>query len=100
MSLPAVEGFEFFETGGMGAYVNGEKVLLGTANFILRMGIRVAEGINLKNGVFVAINMRLQASFRLSMTRSPLSGVRLRIWSSIRLFRFWLFATLTLRPSL
>ena len=71
MSLPAVEGFEFFETGGMGAYVNGEKVLLGTANFILRMGIRVAEGITLKNGVFVAINMQFAGVFSIKYDAQP-----------------------------
>lgn len=71
MSLPAVEGFEFFETGGMGAYVNGEKVLLGTANFILRMGIRVAEGINLKNGVFIAINMQFAGVFSIKYDAQP-----------------------------
>ena len=71
MSLPPVEGFEFFETGGMGAYVNGEKVLLGTANFILRMGIRVAEGINLKNGVFIAINMQFAGVFSIKYDAQP-----------------------------
>ncbi len=71
MSLPAVEGFEFFETGGVGAYVNGEKVLLGTANFILRMGIRVAEGINLKNGVFIAINMQFAGVFSIKYDAQP-----------------------------
>ena len=52
-------------------YVNGEKVLLGTANFILRMGIRVAEGINLKNGVFIAINMQFAGVFSIKYDSQP-----------------------------
>ena len=71
MNLPAVEGFEFYETGGMGAYVNGEKVLVGTANFILRMAVKVPEGINLKNGVLVAINMQFAGIFSIKYDIQP-----------------------------
>ncbi len=71
MSLPAVDGFEFYETGGMGAYVNGEKVLVGTANFILRMAVRVPEGINLKNGILVAINMQFAGVFSVKYDIQP-----------------------------
>lgn len=71
MNLPAVDGFEFYETGGMGAYVNGEKVLIGTANFILRMAVRVPEGINLKNGILVAINMQFAGIFSIKYDIQP-----------------------------
>ncbi len=63
MNLPVAESFEFFETGGMSAYVNSEKVLIGTANFILRMGIRIPEGVTTKNTVFVAVNMQLAGAY-------------------------------------
>jgi len=63
MNLPVAESFEFFETGGMSAYVNSEKVLIGTSNFILRMGIRIPEGVNAKSSVFVAVNMQLAGAY-------------------------------------
>lgn len=58
VNMPLMENFEFYETGGMGAFVNSDRVLVGTANFILRSGVRIPEGINLKNGIFVAVNMQ------------------------------------------
>lgn len=69
--LPVVENFEFFENGGLGAYVNGEKVLLGSANFIMRSGIRVPEGVNSKNSIFLAINMQLAGHFTLKYDSQP-----------------------------
>ena len=69
--LPVVENFEFFENGGLGAYVNGEKVLLGSANFIMRSGIRIPEGVNSKNSIFLAINMQLAGHFTLKYDSQP-----------------------------
>ena len=69
--LPVVENFEFFENGGIGAYVNGEKVLLGSASFIMRSGIRIPEGVNAKSSIFLAINMQLAGHFTLKYDSQP-----------------------------
>ncbi len=70
-ALPVVENFEFFENGGLGAYVNGEKVLLGSAGFIMRSGIRIPESVNAKNSIFLAINMQLAGHFTLKYDSQP-----------------------------
>ncbi len=70
-NLPVVENFEFFENGGLGAYVNGEKVLLGSAGFIMRSGIRIPEGVNAKNSIFLAVNMQLAGHFTLKYDSQP-----------------------------
>lgn len=71
VNMPLMENFEFYETGGMGAFVNSDRVLVGTANFILRSGVRIPEGINLKNGVFVAINMQFAGLYPVKYDVQP-----------------------------
>ncbi|MBE6931078.1 MAG: hypothetical protein E7463_12460 [Ruminococcaceae bacterium] len=71
VNMPAMEGFEFYETGGMGAYVNGDRVLIGSPSFILRSGVRVPEGINVKNGIFVAINMQFAGLYPIKYDVQP-----------------------------
>ncbi|MEA4823532.1 MAG: hypothetical protein VB111_05370 [Clostridiaceae bacterium] len=71
MNMPLMENFEFYETGGMGAFVNSDRILVGTANFILRSGVRIPEGINLKNGVFVSINMQFAGLYPVKYDVQP-----------------------------
>ncbi len=45
-----------YESGGMSADIGGDSVMLGTAAFLARMGIRAKETKGVENGVFVVVN--------------------------------------------
>ncbi|GEM_PF-1389506 len=59
------DDLKFFESGGIEATVNGDHVLVGTPMFLLRMGVRLSEGVKAKNGVFVSVNGSLAGIFAL-----------------------------------
>ena len=50
------ENLRFFESGGLSAQVDGHLVLLGSASFLMRMGVRVTEGVKLPSSLFIAID--------------------------------------------
>ncbi|MCI8399668.1 MAG: hypothetical protein HFF90_09775 [Oscillibacter sp.] len=58
-----VDDFSFYEEGGYAGTIRGESVLMGTANFLKKMDIRLPGEINLKTGVFLAVDRRLIAVF-------------------------------------
>ena len=55
--------FSFYEEGGYSAAIHGESVLLGTASFMRKMDVRLPTGINLKTGIFLAVDRQLAAVF-------------------------------------
>lgn len=57
------DDFSFYEEGGYSAAIRGESVLLGTASFMRKMDVRLPGGINLKTGVFLAVDRQLVAVF-------------------------------------
>ena len=58
-----VEEFSFYEEGGVAGTIRGESVLLGRADFMARMGVRLPREIKLKTGVFLAVDKELVAVF-------------------------------------
>ncbi len=66
-----VEELQFFESGGISALINNEPVLLGTAVFALRMGVRVPEEMRIKNGIYIAVNKRLAGIFAMKYKDQP-----------------------------
>jgi len=61
-----VYGLKYHEHGGVEADVNGDKVFLGTAGFMLRRGLRVSESANVKNAIFIAINSEIAGVFNVT----------------------------------
>lgn len=61
-----VYGLKYYESGGVEAEVNGDKVFLGTAGFMLRMGLRVSEGANVKNAIFIAVNSEIAGVYNVT----------------------------------
>ena len=55
--------FSFYEEGGYAATIRGEAVLLGTASFMRKMDIRLPGNLNLKTGIYLAIEHHLSAVF-------------------------------------
>ena len=58
-----VEEFSFYEEGGFSAEYHGESLLLGTAAFMRRMDVRLPGNLNLKTGMFLAVDRQLVAVF-------------------------------------
>ncbi len=63
VSEDLAEDFSFYEEGGWSAAIRGESVLLGTASFLRKMEVRLPGDINLKTGLFLAIDHHLTAVF-------------------------------------
>lgn len=57
------QDFSFYEEGGYSATIHGETVLLGTASFMRKMEVRLPGNINLRTGIFLAVDHQLTAAF-------------------------------------
>ncbi len=62
-SLYRVEEFACYESGGIGAYIKGSKVWVGSSAFMNLMGIRLPQNLDIKNAVFSAIDGELAGVF-------------------------------------
>jgi len=62
-SIYRVDEFSCYESGGIGAIIDGDKVLVGSGAFMNLMGIRLAANLNLKSAVFTAVNDELAGVF-------------------------------------
>lgn len=71
----------FFDTRGIAATVSGRYVQLGTASYLMRMGIRVTEGLKLKDSIFVAIDSQFAGIFSMRYQ------VHTPVYTSFGLFR-------------
>ncbi len=58
-----MENFSFYEEGGWSADYRGETVLLGTASFMRKMDVRLPGNLNVKTGIFLAVDRQLSAVF-------------------------------------
>ncbi|MCL2409706.1 MAG: hypothetical protein FWC96_08890 [Oscillospiraceae bacterium] len=64
-SMIQVEEFAAYE-GGVGALIEGERVMTGSAAFMNLLGVRIPDDVNLKNVVFTAVNDRLIGMFAIN----------------------------------
>ena len=62
-SLETLDNLNFYEEGGVSGLIRGESVLFGTAAFCRKMGVAMPGGLNLKTGVFLAVDRTLIAVF-------------------------------------
>ena len=58
-----LEDFSFYAEGGWSGTIRGESILLGTASFMKKMDVRIPTDINLKTGIFLAVDRQLTAVF-------------------------------------
>ena len=75
------ENLRFFESGGLSAQVDGHLVLLGNASFLMRMGVRVTEGVKLPSSLFIAIDGGFAGIFSLKYS------VQSQAYAAFRLLR-------------
>lgn len=61
--LHAVEELDFLESGGVCGRIRGETVLFGTEDFMRRQSVTLPKSIELKTGVYLAVDGALIAVF-------------------------------------
>lgn len=58
-----VDDFSFCEKGGWSGVIKGESVLMGSASFMRKMNVNLPADINLRTGVYLAVDGELAAAF-------------------------------------
>ena len=81
MEVVKVGEFMCYE-GGIGAHINGEDVVTGSAAFMNLQGIRIPDDMNMKNAVFTAFNNKLIALFVVEY--SPINSVQSALISMLK----------------
>ena len=64
------ENMHFYESGGISGVIKNDNVLLGNANFLMRMGVNVTHSSGSKNTIYMAINSTIAAVFTLSYSET------------------------------
>ncbi len=62
-SYEKVDDFSFYEEGGYSGTVRGESVLMGSASFMRKMNVKMPVDVNLRTGIFLAVDKELAAVF-------------------------------------
>jgi hypothetical protein len=62
-SIYRIEDFSCYDSGGIGAYIKGNNVLVGTAAFMNLMGIRIPQNVDVAGAVYSAIDGELAGVF-------------------------------------
>ena len=78
----AVDSFRRYESGGLGATIRGDVVLMGSIAFMKLMRVRVPEGTRLKQAVYLSVNGELAAVFALNY--APAESVRAGLAAVLR----------------
>ncbi|MBR5265554.1 MAG: hypothetical protein IKV63_02955 [Clostridia bacterium] len=71
----------FYESGGISAVIGSDNVLLGNASFLMRMGVNITHGINVKNNIFLSVNSTVSAVFTIQFREAP------NTYKAFRIFR-------------
>jgi len=74
--------FRFYEEGGWAGEIHGETVLMGTASFMRKMEVRIPGDINLKTGMFLAVDRQLIAVFAVKYNPAENVDFALRLMRS------------------
>ena len=59
----SVDAFRFYDSGGIGATIIGDVVLMGSLDFMRRMGVHMDKGAKVRQAVYASINGELAAVF-------------------------------------
>ncbi|MBQ6934438.1 MAG: hypothetical protein IJN37_08660 [Clostridia bacterium] len=65
------KNLHFYESGGISAVIGSDNILLGNASFLMRMGVNITHGINVKNNIFLSVNSTVSAVFTVQFRESP-----------------------------
>lgn len=81
VNFKKAKNLHFYESGGISAVIGSENVLLGNASFLMRMGVNITHGINVKNNIFLSINSTVNAVFTVRFHEAP------NTFNAFRIFR-------------
>lgn len=76
--------FSFYDQGGWSGIFHGATVLMGTASFMRKMDIRLPGDVNLKTGLFLAVDGHLVAVFAVKYDASENVDFALRMMERSR----------------
>ncbi|MCI9332469.1 MAG: hypothetical protein HFG05_09895 [Oscillibacter sp.] len=80
-----VDDFSFYEEGGWSGTVKGESILMGGASFMRKMNIKLPGDVNLRTGVFLAVDKELTAVFAVKYNPSENVDFALRLMRRSRI---------------
>ena len=63
-----VDNFRFYDSGGIGASIQQDVVLMGSLDFMRRMGVHMDRGARVKQAVYMSLNGELAAVFAVRYT--------------------------------
>lgn len=66
---------QYYGNGGISGEINGEKILMGTLDFLQEMGVAIPEGVMVKQAVYAAIGGELAGLFAVSYNRMKYSAL-------------------------
>ena len=69
-----VDNFRFYDSGGIGASIQQDVVLMGSLDFMRRMGVHMDRGARVKQAVYMSLNGELAAVF--AVRYSPPENLR------------------------
>ena len=84
-SYEKVDDFSFYEEGGYSGSIRGESVLMGSASFMRKMNVRLPAEVNLRTGVFLAVDKELAAVFAVKYNPSENVDFALRMMQRSRI---------------
>ena len=58
-----VDAFRFYDSGGIGATIIGDVVLMGSLEFMRRMGVHMDRGTKVRQAVYMSVNGELAAVY-------------------------------------
>ena len=101
VDLGLITSCRAYDSGGYGAAIGQDMVLVGTVGFLRLMGIAIPDGVNLRQAVYVVINNQLAGIFSIQYSPSRSTRIGLSALCSHRRLTS-LFATrdFILNPSL
>nr|WP_325230097.1 hypothetical protein [uncultured Oscillibacter sp.] len=80
-----VDDFSFYEEGGWSGAVKGESVLMGVASFMRKMNVRLPADVNLRTGIFLAVDGELRAAFAVKYNPSENVDFALKLMQRSRI---------------
>jgi hypothetical protein len=90
-SMLSVEEFAINDGGGFTAYVQGDRVYVGTSAFMQLMGVRIPRSADSKTALYTAINGSLVGFFTIEY--KPITSVQDALVSLLRGRKYPMFAT-------
>jgi hypothetical protein len=95
-----LDDFSFYREGGVAATIAGESVILGTADFMARMGVRLPKELKMKTAVLLAADRQLTAVFAVKYLPSDNVDAAMRMVMRNRIRPIFAVRDMNITPAL